>query len=155
MSEPACFDLRDRGYRVLNETQDYRPAHQRDDPWDLVVPGRSGFVAPWGYLPPRGSGLLVAATRSSVTTRRLLAAVPGARVVQDGSDGQNITFAPDYLDVVADVLGLKRKRVLSAAHRAKLAQVSQAYRYRGSNAHETALGRDAEASEGVCPVVDG
>jgi hypothetical protein len=148
MTDANCFDLRGRGCRVQNESHG-RKAHERDDSWNLIIPGRAGFVTPWGYLPPRGSGLLVACTNSSVTTRRLLAAVPGARVVQDGSDGQAVTFAPEHLDVVAGLLGLWRKRVLSAEQRARLVEAGQASRFSGAGASEKGRGAVLEPSEGV------
>jgi hypothetical protein len=73
----------------------------------LVIPGRSGFVAPWG-----GRSLL-ACTRSAATSRRLLAAVPGAAVAQDGADGQNVSFGAEHLQVVAGLLRLRKRRRLS------------------------------------------
>jgi hypothetical protein len=56
-----------------------------------------------------------------LTTRRLLAAVPGAAVVQDGSDGQNVTFGAEHFETVAGILGLRKRRRLSAEHKARLA----------------------------------
>jgi hypothetical protein len=107
---PSCPDLRDHAsrFRVWNETEGRR-AHERDDPWDLILPGQAGFIAPWG------NETLVACTNSTVTTRRILDAVPGAKVVQDGSDGQNITFAPEGFEAVAGILRLRRRRQSSAA----------------------------------------
>jgi len=113
-------------YPVRNELEG-RAAHQRDDPWDLVLPGWAGFVAPWGRIgagAPSGT-TLVACTHSVVTTRRLLATVSGARVVQDGSDGQNVTFAVEHLDAVAAVLRLRRVKVVTEAERQRLAGLSR------------------------------
>jgi hypothetical protein len=109
-----------RRFKVFHELK-RRPAHAKDDPWELIIPGRSGFVAVWGQ------GLLVACTRATATTKRLLAAVPGAVIVQDGADGANIAFGPKYLDVVAQILRLRRKRQYTPARReaasAQLARV--------------------------------
>jgi|SRR6516162_9263471 hypothetical protein len=105
MDTPPCIDLRDYGdrYRVWNELEGRR-AHQADDPWDLVIPGRGGFVA------PHGREHLLACTGSSITTRRVLAADPEAVVIQDGSDGQNVTFHAGHFTAVAEVLRLRRRR---------------------------------------------
>jgi hypothetical protein len=107
-------------FKVFNEVEG-RPAHARDDDWDLTLLGRSGFVAVWG------EGLLVACTHSTTTTKRLLAAVPDSVVVQDGSDGANIAFPAEHLDAVAAILKLRRKRQYTAAQRqaasARLAKV--------------------------------
>src|SRR5687768_16029098 len=104
----TCFDLRDYGdrYRVWNELED-RTAHKTDDPWDLILPGRSGFVAPYG------GDQLLACTNSRLTTGRLVATVPEALVTQDGTDGQNIRFHARHLDAVADLLGLRKRRQAS------------------------------------------
>jgi hypothetical protein len=119
----CCNLLRSWGdrYRVFHEIEG-RHAHTKDDPWQLIIPGRCGFVGLWGY-----DGRLAACTRSTATTRRLLENVPGAEVKQDGSDGQNVIFAPEHLDVVAEVLKLRRKKHLTPAQRqaasAQLAKV--------------------------------
>ena len=115
--QPAhCIDLRchsDR-FRVWNEIEG-RKAHVTDDPWDLILPGHSGFIA------PHGGDQLVACTNHTLTTRAVLAAAPGAVVTQDGSDGQNIRFASVYLDAVAMVLRIRKRRHLPEASRAAFA----------------------------------
>jgi hypothetical protein len=108
-------------FRVYNEIEN-RPARSRDGEWDLVLRGRLGFVAAWGR-----DGRLVACTNSVATTKRLLASVPGAVIVQDGDDGANITFAVEHLHAVAVILRLRKRRRYSAAQRqaaaARLAKV--------------------------------
>jgi hypothetical protein len=107
-------------FKVFNEVEG-RPARVRDDAWDLILVGRSGFVAVWG------AGLLVACTHSTATTKRLLATVPDSVIVQDGADGANVTFPAEHLDAVAVVLKLRRKRQYTPAQRqaasARLAKV--------------------------------
>jgi hypothetical protein len=108
----SCTDLRRLAaghYRVHNENAGRR-AYEGDDPWDLILPGRAGFVAPWAYVPPRGSGALVACTNSTVTTKRLLTTIPGCAIDQDGADGANVAFPAEYLDAVAAILRLRRRR---------------------------------------------
>jgi hypothetical protein len=113
MSNDCAHLLQNWGdrYRVFHEIEG-RPAHARDDPWDLVLVGRSGSVALWC-----NGGQLVAITNAAATTRRLLAAVPGAKLVQDGDDGANIAFGPEYLDTVAAILRLRRNRRYTPAQR--------------------------------------
>jgi hypothetical protein len=104
------IDLRTVGrYRPRNEPMK-RTARSHDDLWDLILPGRSGFVAPWG------PGLLVACTNSTVTTKSILASVPGTAIVADGEDGQNVTFQVDHLPTVAGILRLRKKRTGTTSH---------------------------------------
>jgi hypothetical protein len=97
-------------FRVFNEVEG-RPARTRDDEGELIIPGRSGFVAVWGQA------LLVACTHATATTRRVLEHVPGSVVVQNGDDGANIAFGPEYLDTVAAILRLRRNRRYTPAQR--------------------------------------
>jgi hypothetical protein len=111
---PTCPDLRTLAgdvYRVWNELEQ-RKAHVADDAWDLILRGGGGFVA------PLGPGKLVVATRSWATTKKVLAAVKGARVVADGSDGQNVVIPAGGLEAVAGLLYLRRRRRLSPERRA-------------------------------------
>jgi hypothetical protein len=117
-----CTDLRqlagDR-FRVWNEPE-ARRARKTDDRWDLILLGRAGSVAPWAYAPPRGSGALVACTNSAITTRRLLDAVPGSVIVQEGSGGANFVFPAEHLDTVAGILRLRRRRRYTPEQRQEL-----------------------------------
>jgi hypothetical protein len=123
----TCIDLRQRfgnRFQVRNELEACR-AHVADDPWDLVIQGRTGFVAPWG------GDTLVACTRHVLTTRRIIEAVPGSVVVQDGQDGQNVTFDTVHFDTVAAILGLRKRRRLSEAHRKRLVEQVASFRFAG------------------------
>jgi hypothetical protein len=124
MREATCIDLRQFSlpYRCVNDLEG-RPAYERDNVWDLVLPGAAGFVAPWG------GDYLLACTRHRITTAAILAKVPGAVVSQDGSDGQNVRFHRDHLDLVAGVLRLYRRRQVSEAERARLAALGAATRF--------------------------
>jgi hypothetical protein len=116
----TCIDLRQFGdrFRVWNEAHTRR-AHERDDIWDLVIPGAGGFVAPYG------GEYLLACTNSLLTTRRILAAVPGAVVTRDGSDGQNVRFDVAHLDAAAEILRLRKRRRVDEAERRRLAELSR------------------------------
>jgi len=137
MDTPPCVDLRDYAdrYRVLNELEGRR-AHQADDAWDLIIPGRGGFVAPYGHEH------LLACTRGIVTTRKVLALDPEALVTQHASDGQNVRFHTRHLNAVAKVLRLRRRQ-LSDEHKARLAEAGRGSRFPGVQA----TGDDALAGE--------
>jgi hypothetical protein len=114
MKMHTCINLHalagDR-FRAWNQMESRR-GHKDDDPWDWVLPGRSGFVAPWSAT------RLVACSASAKTTKKFLAKVPSAVIVQDeGGTGVNITFDPEYLNLVADVLHLSRRRRLTDSQR--------------------------------------
>jgi hypothetical protein len=137
--EATCIDLRQFSppYRCFNDLEG-RPAYERDNPLDLVLPGWSGFVAPYG------GEYLLACTRGRATTKRLLAAVPDAVITQDGGDGQNVKFHVRHLDVVAPLLRLRRRRqvVLTEeqvqARREQLARINaiRHAQHPGESAHE-------------------
>jgi hypothetical protein len=109
----TCLDLRTKkGFRLVNE-QTGKRAGKRDDSWELLIPGRSGSVSPYG------GDLLIASTRSTVTTKRIIDAVPGAIVNQDADDGQNLLFDVKHFATVAGILKLRKKRVMTAEQREK------------------------------------
>jgi hypothetical protein len=117
MANPTCTDLREfagERYRVWNETEN-RKAYERDDPWDLVIPGIQGFVA------PHGGELLVACTNSQLLGKRILKKLPGAILHQDASDGMNILFHLSYFSQIAEFLRLKKRRRLTEEQKKVLA----------------------------------
>jgi hypothetical protein len=72
-----CIDLRASSppYRVhfdVGLPEGPRPAYERDDPWQRIIPGGRGFVA------PAGGEHLLACTRHRNTTAAILAKVPPA-----------------------------------------------------------------------------
>ena len=83
-----------------------------DAPWELILAGWAGLVAPYG------GEFLLACTRRRDTTDRVLAAAPGAVITQDGGDGQNVKFHARDLDLVAPTLRLRRRRQVSEEQRA-------------------------------------
>jgi hypothetical protein len=86
----GCPDLRQLAgdlYRVANELEG-RKAHVTDDPWDLIVPGRGGFVGVWG------DDRLVACTRGWGTTRKLLAWSSARRWSRTAPTGRTWSSAP-------------------------------------------------------------
>src|SRR5262249_55823638 len=86
--------------------------------WDCILPGWSGFIAPYG------GEYLLACTNGILKTRQILATVPDAVITQDGSDGQNIKFHVAPLETVAELLRSKKRRPGSQGERARLAELS-------------------------------
>src|SRR5262249_40878636 len=119
-----CVDLRTfPPYRCYHKIEQ-RQARRTDDPWDLIIPGRSGFVAPFG------GEYLLACTRGSTMTRKILAAVPDAVVHQDASGGANIKLHARHLGTVAPLLRLKRRRQLTAERQRRQAEQLRGFRFR-------------------------
>jgi hypothetical protein len=120
----TCIDLRKYGnhYRVWNEIEGRR-AQQRDDPWDLIVLGRCGFIAPYG------GNQLLACTNGSLTASRILERVPSASVTQHGVDGQNVRFPAAAFALAAPILRLRHRRQVSEEQRQVAAQRLARYHF--------------------------
>ena len=102
--------------------QTYRIAREEGsetrDPYGDIIPCRNGAHV---YL--HGQSTLGVFVRRGPTAKRI-ASLPGVRVTQDGDDGITVTFAPERFAAVAALIRPKRKRKLSAAHRATLLAAS-------------------------------
>jgi hypothetical protein len=130
-----CIDLKERfsdRYRVAYEdsyTAERGSGGRAHDPWLLTIPCKHGHIY------PHGCEWLAASTDHRGPIANRLAAVPGARVVQDGDDGINVVFHVDDFDQVAEVIKPKRRRKLSPEHAAKLTRAGAAAldRHRNSN----------------------
>ncbi len=126
--------------------QTYRIAREegadRHDPAGFVIPCKRGHI----YA--HGRELLGVATNGRGPIVKQLAALSGVRITQDGSDGINATFGPELFAAVAAVVRPKRKRKLSAAHRAKLLPAGRPFRPKSSasKCRNSELGRDEMAS---------
>lgn len=115
---PACINLRETygdRYRIAHE-ESYAAEHPQfraeEEPWLQVIPCRHGHIYPGG-----GDLLMVSTSFRGRIAHRLMA-LPFAEVVQDGSDGVNATFPADRLDEVAEIMGARRRRVMSPEQRA-------------------------------------
>jgi hypothetical protein len=112
------------------------------DPYGLLIECRHGHI----YL--HGLNRLGASTNSRGPIAKQLAALLGVTVVQDGSDGINATFEPEQFEAVAAIIRPKRRRRLSAEHRAKLAASNLAHRYAsGASGESGRSDRRATAAE--------
>jgi hypothetical protein len=132
----TCVDLKaqfgDR-FRITYEesySADRGDGARAQDPWLLIMPCR------YGRIYPHGGDLLGASTDRRGATARALAALPGVRVVQDGSDGINVTFPKAEFEAVAAIMKPKRRRVLTAEQRERLVAIGAKHRFgaaRGAN----------------------
>ena len=118
--KPTCINLRERfgrRYRVTHEESygfAYGPKATREDPWlQIIVGGR-------GHVYPHSATMLAAKTDTSGLTSRRLKALPFVQVHTDGSDGVTVLFAPDHLDVIANLLQLRGRRRISDQERERL-----------------------------------
>lgn len=98
-----CPDLRalfGSRYRVRREPG----SGLTPDPWYQQIPCRRGHICPWG------PDLLAACTdRPRPQTVRALLEIPGAELVQEGSDGCNVTFPVEHFERVAEIMEARRR----------------------------------------------
>lgn len=130
---PTCINLRERFGKRYRITHD--PAHageygehgRTEDAWLQIIEGRAGHVFPWG-----GETLAASTNRRGALACKL-AAVEGAHLVQDGTDGATVTFPVERFAEVARLLHLRTRRQLTPEQKAKLAQSNAAYRFRSGS----------------------
>ncbi len=127
---PSCMDLRQLfgdKYRLAVEESYYaeRPQFRKqEEPWLTFIVCRYGQIGVWG------GNLLVASTRGLGSVAIRLKALPFAQVVQDGSDGVNVTFALEHFDAVAEIMKPRKRRPkLSREHKAKLMEANAKFRF--------------------------
>jgi len=108
--DPPCIDLSERfgqQYRVEYEESYFAQYGRRarvNDPWLKIIPCRAGHICPWG------GSKLAAVTNNAGPTARKLAALPGAILWQDGSDGATVLFDVALFSRVAKLMHPKRRR---------------------------------------------
>src|SRR5205085_98126 len=90
------------------------------DPWMMEIPCRFGTIYPYG-----GAKLAVEMRCGPKSTQ--LAALPGVQLSQDGD--RELTFLFDAVDFskVSAIVHPKRRRVLTDAHKAKLAATGKRF----------------------------
>jgi hypothetical protein len=90
--------------------------------WCYRMPCKYGFISVWG------EDTLAAYTDRPKMIAKLIA-VPGVTVRQRGDAECRVTFPPDRLDTVAELLQARRKRQVSEATRQRLIEVGAAGRF--------------------------
>lgn len=89
-------------------------AGKRNDPWLQVIPCKYGEIYPHGELPA------VATNGRKIGLK--VAKLPGAIVLQDGTDGMNIAFLVAAFPAVAKIVKPRRKRKVTAEQLERLAR---------------------------------
>ena len=110
------YDLRKHANtcRVTVDESIQHETFASDKAWLCQIPCRHGHI----YI--YGTNMLGAFASGSRIAARLLS-LPGVTRHQVGDGEASVTFPPEMLDVVAALLGAKRRRHLSPEHQAKLA----------------------------------
>lgn len=127
--DPPCIDLAERfGRRYRIECEEsyfaqYGPRARVNDPWLKIIPCRLGHICPWG------GSKLAAVTNKPGPTARKLAALPGAILWQDGSDGATVLFDVRDFGAVAQIMHPRRCRRLRPEQRTKLIDAGANYRF--------------------------
>lgn len=143
----SCIDLKERfghDYQIAFEDTylgDGSDHARRHDPWLAIISCRLGHVY------PLGGEWLAASTNNRGPVANSLAALPGARVIQDGDDGINVAFHVRDFEAVAAIMKPRRRRRLTAAKRSE--QVERLRNYQFTSATQTAgneLRRDSATS---------
>jgi hypothetical protein len=112
----------------------------------------AGFIIPCkrGHVYRHSSALLGVATNGRGPIVKQLAALPGVRITQDGSDGVNAVFSPDQFAAVAAIVRPKWKRKLSDRQKAVLAAGRKPFKRKidVENERSSELGRDRMTADG-------
>lgn len=97
-----------------------------DRAWLQQIPGKFGHVSIHGE-----DTLSVFVRTAYDSTDRLgrLEALPGCRVHQRGDHEASLTFPPEHLPVVLEIIRAKPRRRLSEAHRRKLIEAGSGHRF--------------------------
>jgi hypothetical protein len=153
--EVPCVNLRERfgrRYKVTFEESyaaAYGPKASRDDPWLQIIPGALGHVF------PHSATMLGAKPGRSGKSARRLKDLPFVQVHTDGSDGVTVLFSPNHLNLVADLLQLRRRRRVSDRERQRLAALGRKYGFQprqagfqtSSEARESTIGPKVDLGE--------
>ena len=106
-------ELAGKRYRVaLDKSRSDEPSRE-ERLWLYQIPCQRGHIGVWG------ENTLSAWTDRTPTSKRL-EAIPGVKVVQRGDRELQVTFGPERLDAVAELLKARKKRQLTDEQREKL-----------------------------------
>ena len=129
----TTINLRDRfgsEFHVWRECHD--DCRQNPEEFDRVAgsdPHRMIIPCQFGHFYVHGDQMLGASTKSRGPTAKRLSALLCVRVVQDADDGINVIFDAADFDAVAEIMKPRRRRRLTAEHKAKLAQSNLGHRF--------------------------
>lgn len=129
-----CIDLAERFGEKFKIGKDpayaaeYGPNAWTHDPWLLVI------LCERGTIYPHGGDWLAFSTNGRGPTAKRLAALPCVEVLQDGDDGINGKFHVDHFSEVARLMRPRRRRQVSDAERARLAELSAQHGFKRRSA---------------------
>lgn len=115
-AEPICINLKSvfgGTYRIALD-ESHQPGETLD-PWLFLIPGRYGHVYPYG-------GELLCAYTDRPKLKKILKAIPGADVWQEGDTELIVRFHVTRSDPVFKALKLQRKKKASPAQLEGLAR---------------------------------
>jgi hypothetical protein len=107
----------DSGFKIALDESANVDASRDARSWYYQIPCRYGHVGVWGKT------LLSAYATGRIMIGKL-ASLPGVNVVQRGDDEIQVTFHPDRLADVANLLHARRRRTVSERERARLRAIS-------------------------------
>lgn len=112
-----CINLKERFGKVYRIKHDeaVQERAERKDPWMMII------TCKWGIIYPQGGTKLAAEVDRHPTAARALQKMAGVEQTQEGDLELENTFVFDVslFDQVGEVLKPKRRRVLTAEHKAK------------------------------------
>lgn len=131
---PGLAELSERRYRIVLEESWYheRPEVRTPDRiWFQQIPcrGEDCFIGVYSLEP----FILQLSTSRPKNARLVWEAIKGTLGAKADFhfDGEaTIYFSPELVHIVAEIAGARKKRRLSEAHKAKLAEANQAYRFK-------------------------
>ncbi len=122
-------------YRLSWDDAAAVPDQSKDDrQWLLVLPCKIGKIFPWSETE---LAAYVVGTKKAKQAERL----PFVTVAQGGGPGCGevvVRFGPDKFDEMTEFMGARKRRQLSAEHRAKLRRAAAAHLFRGSGQDSSA-----------------
>jgi hypothetical protein len=134
LKKPGLADLSERRYRIVLEEswQHERPeVRSADRIWYEIIPcrGEDCFIGVYS-LEPLILQLSTSRPKNARTVWEAIKGTPGAKSDFHFDGEAVIYFPPDAVHIVAEIAGARKKRRLSEAHKAKLAEANQAYRFK-------------------------
>lgn len=113
-----------REYRItLDESATIPGQTQEERLWLYRIPCK------YGHIYVHGTDTLGAYTDRRLIVSRLIA-LPGVKVHQRGDSECSVTFQPEHLENVAQLLQARRRRQVPEAERQRLAQMSATHGFK-------------------------
>jgi hypothetical protein len=134
LKNPGLAELSERRYRIVLEESWHHERPEVRNPsriWYEQIPcqGEDCFIGVYSLEPL----ILQLSTSRPKNARAVWEAVkgtPGAKADFHFDGEAIIYFSPELVHIVAEIAGARKKRRLSEAHKAKLAEANQAYRFK-------------------------